>query len=176
MQISLSWTSRLSHIWQCRVKIASAVNRLAISSKRYFRVQYAIFVAKDVRTTQTNCKLNKIRFGPRSALTNFLIEYSVFTVITSWQYISLPEYAPMFGFLMRHVLRCIEHVNPSLSWLVAIYDVGRQHSHYSLTPQIEVFQKHWRKSSNEFPLPLITVQVQTYTTNLFRSVCLFVGL
>ena len=39
-----------------------------------------------------------IRFGHRLVLTNFLIEYSVFTVITLWQYISLPNTPPCLGF------------------------------------------------------------------------------
>ena len=67
----------------------------------------------------------------RSALTNFLIEYSVFTVITPWQYISLPEYAPMFGFPIRHVESCIEYVNLNIWWLAASRDNRRQQNHYS---------------------------------------------
>lgn len=87
----------------------------------------------------------QIHLGLRSALTNLLIEYSVFTVIRSWQYISLPENAPMFGFLMRHVLGCIEHVNLSLSWLVAIHDVQSQHTHYSFV-STNAAPKHIREN------------------------------
>lgn len=99
----------------------------------------------------------------RSALTNFLIEYSVFTVITPWQYISLPEYAPMFGFPIRHVESCIEYVNLNIWWLAASRDNRRQQNHYSFVSTNGRLPKTSVKIINKYLLPLLTVY--EYNTN-----------
>lgn len=82
----------------------------------------------------------------------------------------------MFGFLMRHVLGCIEHVNLRLSWLVAIHDVQSQHTHYSFVSTNAASQLHPRKSPNNFPLPLITGHEHSQKPTNSCSICPLIGL
>ena len=64
----------------------------------FYKSNAVKFVAKNAIKAAENKRNCTIPFGHRLVLKNFLIEYSVFTVITLWQYISLPNTPPCLGF------------------------------------------------------------------------------